>query len=326
MTLRFLVEVMAVAIYIWGTGCGASELIENGLSLERIAAFVDSAPGGEMFLGKAVLLPCQLRMAPEDLLIVTTRQADAVAARCGELGIPAVQTLFLKNRHTLLDRNSQCALAESVLGKELLNKLLPAQHVITDPAQLRERVLSAGELENDCVRLSTLELLCRRLKAVPGATAELGVYRGYFARCIQTLLPERKLYLFDSFAGFRTTDGAGEAFQAAHANTAVDRVLAILPHPERAVVKAGFFPESLNGLEERFCLVSLDVDFADTTLAGLRYFWPRLETGGYLLLHDWGNPKLPGVAEALEAYEAELGCRIPAVPLCDVGGTLVLAK
>ena len=72
--------------------------------------------------------------------------------------------------------------------------------------------------------------------------------------------------------------------------------------------------------------MSLDVDFYQTTLDGLRYFWPRLEEGGYLMLHDWGSPKLPGVAMALADYEAELGCKIPAMPLCDVGGTLVLCK
>ena len=32
------------------------------------------------------------------------------------------------------------------------------------------------------------------------------------------------------------------------------------------------------------------------------------------------------VAEALKEYEAEIGCKIPAMPLCDVGGTLVLCK
>ena len=99
-----------------------------------------------------------------------------------------------------------------------------------------------------------------------------------------------------------------------------------MPHPDTVVVKPGFFPGSLEGLEERFCLVSLDVDFYQTTLDGLRYFWPRLERGGYLLLHDWGNPKLSGVKEALAAYEGEIGQPIPAVPLCDVGGSLVLCK
>ena len=40
-----------MGIYIWGTGCGASELLEQGMELERITAFVDSFPGGTEFLG-----------------------------------------------------------------------------------------------------------------------------------------------------------------------------------------------------------------------------------------------------------------------------------
>lgn len=314
-----------MGIYVWGTGCGASELMEQGLAPERIAGFVDSFPSGETFLGKAVLLPEELDLQDCELLIITTRHADAVAEKCARLGIQGEKLLFLKNNHHLSDRNEGCA-ARELLGEDLLNCLLPKQRIVPTPAQLASGRLPDRELSNDYVRLATLELLCRRLENVPGAAAELGVYRGFFARCIQLLLPERRLYLFDSFEGFAPEAGASEAFQAAHRNTNLEKVLSIMPHPERVTVKPGFFPESLNGLEERFCLVSLDVDFAGTTLEGLRYFWPRLEKGGYLLLHDWGNPALPGVARALRAYEEELGGSIPAVPLCDVGGTLVLCK
>ena len=315
-----------MGIYVWGTGCGASELMEQGMELERITAFVDSFPGGTEFLGKPVLLPRQLTAEDCDLLIITARHADTIGQTCRELGIPAEKCLFLKNNSFLTDRNSECSGAEAILGKELLQKLLPRQHIVPTPTQLAAGLLPEQELTNDYVRLATLELLCRRLTAVPGAAAELGVYRGFFARCINLLLPDRKLYLFDSFAGFGERSGASEAFQAAHANTTVQKVLDILPHPERVTVKPGFFPASLDGLEERFSLVSLDVDFYETTLEGLRYFWPRLENGGYLLLHDWGNPKLPGVSEALQQYEKETGASIPAVPLCDVSGTLVLSK
>ena len=315
-----------MGIYVWGTGCGASELLEQGMELERITAFVDSFPGGTEFLGKPVLLPHQLTAADCDLLIITARHADAIGQRCRELGIPEGKCLFLKNNSYLTNRNSECNVAEAILGKELLQKLLPRQHIVPTPAQLAAGILPEQELTNDYVRLATLELLCRKLAAVPGAAAELGVYRGFFARCINLLLPERKLYLFDSFEGFGEAAGASESFQAAHANTTVKKVLDIMPYPERVTVKPGFFPASLDGLEERFCLVSLDVDFYETTLEGLRYFWPRLEHGGYLLLHDWGNPKLPGVSEALKQYEKETDASIPAVPLCDVSGTLVLSK
>ena len=315
-----------MSIYVWGTGCGASELIEAGLEPERITAFVDSFPMGETFLDKQVLLPEQLPLEDCDLLIITARHADAIGRRCRELDIPPEKCLFLKNNMELADRNAACTRAGALLGEALLNKLLPKQRLVPTPAQLADPLLPERELSNDYVRLATLELLCRRLAEVPGAAAELGVYRGFFARCINLSLPERRLYLFDSFEGFGEEAQASEAFQAAHRNTAADKVLAMMPYPERIVLKPGFFPESLHGLEDRFCLVSLDVDFYQTTLDGLRYFWPRLEKGGYLLLHDWGSPKLPGVARALADFEAELGQRLPAVPLCDVGGSLVLCK
>ena len=315
-----------MGIYVWGTGCGASELIEAGMEPERIAAFVDSFPMGDVFLGKPVLLPEQLPREDCDLLIITARHADAIGARCEELGVPAEKCLFLKNNTRLDDRNAACTRAKEILGEALLKKLLPRQRIVPTPASLANSILPEPDLSNDYVRLATLELLCRRLTDIPGAAAELGVYRGFFARCINTLLPDRKLYLFDSFEGFAEEACASASFQAAHQNTAVEKVLSIMPHPKRITVKPGFFPASLDGLEETFCLVSLDVDFYQTTLDGLRYFWPRLSPGGYLLLHDWGSPKLPGVAEALRCYEREVGRQIASIPLCDVGGTLVLCK
>ena len=315
-----------MGIYVWGTGCGASELIEAGLETERITAFIDSFPMGESFLDRPVLLPEQLPVDDCDLMIITARHAEAIGNRCRELGIPAGKCLFLKNNAVLADRNAACTRSAELLGEKLLKKLLPVQHIVPTPGQLTDSSLPERDLSNDYVRLATLELLCRRLENVPGAAAELGVYRGFFARCINQLLPERKLYLFDSFAGFDEAAQASESFQAAHRNTAVEKVLSIMPYPEKIIVKPGFFPESLGELEERFCLVSLDVDFYQTTLDGLRYFWPRLERGGYLMLHDWGSSKLPGVAEAVARFEAEIGTALPAVPLCDIGGTLVLCK
>ncbi|MGN0999907.1 MAG: TylF/MycF/NovP-related O-methyltransferase [Faecousia sp.] len=316
-----------MGIYVWGTGCGVSELIGSGLPAERITAFVDSFPGVRTFLGKPVLLPQEVDAGDCQLMIVTTRHASAVADSCAALGLPAERCLFLKNSVSLSDRNAASeAAAEALLGRPLLERILPRQRVVSVPDSLRDSRLPREEQGGDYVCLAALELLCRRLTQVPGAAAELGVYRGYFARCINRLLPERKLYLFDSFQGFAPEAGAGEAMQAAHENTSAEQVLSSLPYPHQAVMKPGFFPDSLEGLEETFCLVSLDVDFEAATLEGLRYFWPRLSPGGCLMLHDWGNPGLPGVARAMESYQQALGTRLPAVPLPDLGGTLVLCK
>ena len=318
-------------IYIWGTGCGAAEAIDQGLSLDRITAFIDSCPAGDTFLGLPVFKPDYLKSRHPDLIIVTCRYAIEIEQQCRFLGIPESKILYLKDHNIIEDRNTRCTTAAEILGDSLLSQLVPVQHLVTEPDSLRAPVIRS---RNDYVRISTLELLARRISRVPGALAELGVYKGGFSSCMNQLMPERTLYLFDTFSGFDQAEGqrerdrstCGDAFLAAHRNTAEGLVLKRMPHPESVTVKAGYFPQSLQGLEDRFALVSLDADFRDSTLEGLRYFWPRLNPGGYLMLHDWGSPKLTGVSEAVALYEQEIGYFLPAVPIPDMGNSLIITK
>ena len=316
-------------IYVYGTGCGAGELADAALPAERIAAFVEREPRPARFLGRPVIAPEELPGRQLDLLVVASRDAARIAEELDGLGIPPEKRFFLKNHLEPRDRNCRWELAAEVLGEDYVNRIRCSERLIRVPLWTERERIAGPESDNDYVRLKTLEAVCRRLGEIPGAAAELGVYRGAFAACINALLPERRLYLFDSFAGFAEAEAADQAagLVEAHRNTDEERVLSLLPHPERAVIRKGFFPETARGLEEeRFALVSLDADLEESTLQGLRWFWPRLSPGGFLLLHDWDNPRLPGVKKALERYEEELRRRLPAVPLCDVCGTLVLTR
>ncbi|MDL2219923.1 TylF/MycF family methyltransferase [Ruminococcaceae bacterium OttesenSCG-928-O06] len=184
------------------------------------------------------------------------------------------------------------------------------------------------------IRTATLKRLAQRIGTVPvpGAMAELGVYQGDFAHQMNRLLPQRTLYLFDTFEGFPEEDihaemaaGLPAPPPGAFAATSEAAVLARMPHPQQVVVKKGHFPKTAHGVDGHFCLVSLDADLYAPTLAGLEFFWPRLCAGGYLLLHDYDSPQYPGVKLAVQAYEARYG-PLPLVPLPDVHGTAVLAK
>lgn len=314
-------------IYVYGTGCGAGELVDEALPAGRIEAFVENEGGGS-FLGRPVIPLEALAGRELDLLIVTARAAERVEREARRLGIAPEKLLFLKNHMALVDRNRSYDTARAVLGDAFADKLIGSEKLIRVPLWTEKERITGPDSDNDYVRLKTLEALCLRLESVPGAAAELGVYRGGFARWINALLPERRLYLFDTFEGFDPAESRGEGtgFTEAHRNTDAERVLAALPQPEKAVIRRGLFPQTALGLEEeRFALVSLDADLEESTLAGLRFFWPRMSTGGYVLLHDYNNPKLPGVRRARARYEAEHG-RLPAVPLCDVNGTLVLCR
>ena len=314
-------------IYVYGTGCGAGELIDSALPLERVTAFVDERPVSDSFLGRPVIRPEALAGQRVDLLIVASRRNDRIESRLRELGVDPEKVFYLKNHVECVDRNRCYELGREVLGEDYVNQIRGSERLIRVPLWTVRETISGPESENDYVRLKTLEAIIRRLESVPGAAAELGVYRGGFARWINRLLPERVLYLFDTFEGFDEAESAGygEGFVGAHRNTAAEAVLAGLPHPEQAQIRKGLFPNTAEGLEgERFALVSLDADLEQSTYAGLCWFLPRMELGGYLLLHDYDNPKLPGVRRALERYEAERG-RLCAVPLCDVNGTLVIS-
>ena len=313
-------------LYVWGTGCAAGDLIDSGLAAERVTAFLDSEARGGSFLGRPVLRPEAADTDGEYLVLVAGRRVAEIARQSAACGIREDRLLFLRDNWTLTDRNTDYGRVRQLLPPALLASLQTPPRAIRPLPPTPGSPLTERDLEGDYVRVRTLELLCAGLGDVPGAAAELGVYRGSFARCINALLPERTLYLFDTFEGFDPAEarGQGGGFVEAHRNTSAETVLRLLPHPEKAVVRQGLFPQTVQGLEdERFCLVSLDVDLEESSYAGLCWFLPRMSEGGYLLLHDYNNPRLPGVKRALKRWEAERG-RLRTVPLCDVNGTLAI--
>jgi O-methyltransferase len=160
--------------------------------------------------------------------------------------------------------------------------------------------------------------------------AELGVYKGNFSRRLNMLFPDRKLYLFDTFKGFSDKDvaierkkGYSDASQD-FSNTSIEFVRSKMPHPESCIFKPGYFPESAEGVEDRFCLVSIDADLYEPVYQGLRFFYPQLQKGGYIFVHDFNNSAYVGAKNAVVTYCQEHDVRF--VPIPDCGGTVIITK
>lgn len=215
----------------------------------------------------------------------------------------------------------------AVAGKERAQNL---EHQLLETGYHNEIGRLWQYMEDLDIRGAALELLAERMKEIPGDMAELGVYQGDFARRIHSLFPERTLYLFDTFAGFDRQDivaeeekGYSNARQGDFADTSLESVIARMPAPERVIPCKGYFPETTQGLEARFALVSLDADLYVPTLAGLRWFYPRLNHGGVILLHDYYNTRFSGVYAAVETFEKE-NDRLLLLPVCDAHGTVMI--
>ncbi|WP_240432912.1 TylF/MycF/NovP-related O-methyltransferase [Taibaiella koreensis] len=184
----------------------------------------------------------------------------------------------------------------------------------------------------DYIRLSTLELISDEInhRNIPGSVAEIGVFKGKFARYLNYYFPDRDLYLFDTFEGFDNRDKKKELkenYSAADqdfSGTSVQQVLAIMPHPEKCIVKKGYFPGTASDVNETFAFVSLDTDLYEPIYNGLVFFYPRLNAGGYIMVHDFNNEGYKGVRDAVIRFCTEQ--KIGYTPLPDKAGSVVIAK
>lgn len=263
---------MKKEIIIWGAGGTGRQVFERlkGSDGITVTGFVDSFKTGELF-GVPIYAPEKLlSMQYDDIYLATVAYAE-VLEQIRALGI---------------DENKVVQPVSAMKGN--------AREVF-------------------------LENLAQELyrKGIQGNVAEAGVFRGEFAKLINKHFPDRKLYLFDTFQGFDGRDIAcekgydqnpakGDYFK----ETSVELVLSKMPHPERVVACQGYVPESFAGIEDRFCFVNLDMDLYKPTLEALRWFYPRMNPGGGILIHDYFDTyTFPNLKKGVIEFAEETGAQ-----------------
>lgn len=147
----------------------------------------------------------------------------------------------------------------------------------------------------DYFRYATLALAVQRIliDKIEGNFAEVGVYKGDVSKFIHELSPGHKYFLFDTFEGFPKKDlEDGVIEDKRFSDSTVEKVLRNIGDTENVVIRKGYVPDTLSGLEEEiFSFVLLDLDLYNPTQASLEFFYPRLAKGGYLIVHDYNNPE-----------------------------------
>ena len=168
-----------------------------------------------------------------------------------------------------------------------------------------------------------------------GNVAEAGVWKGDFAKELNKVFKNRKLYLFDTFEGFAEKDVTGDPAEfmptqsdpetdlglsktfyekKKFSDTSVEYVLNRMENKDNVIIKKGWFPESAKGITDHFLFVNLDMDLYKPIRAGLEFFAPLMVEDGVILVHDYFNSHCNGVKVAVDEWLDKNPC-YRAVPI-----------
>ena len=173
---------------------------------------------------------------------------------------------------------------------------------IGEPSGLIEKIKTEVRmlLRHDEAR--NIYWVVRSTENVPGDIAEAGVYQGGSAKLICEAKNGRHLYLFDTFDGLPVpSQGDKPELYKGQFACSLEKVRRYLAKYENVHFYKGTVPLSCKPVEKnRFSFVHLDLDLYEGTLACLRFFYPRLSTGGVLMGHDY--PSFVGVQGAWDEF------------------------
>jgi len=127
--------------------------------------------------------------------------------------------------------------------------------------------------------------LCEKRK---GNLAEVGVYKGYSAKMICETKGSNSLYLFDTFSGLPKPTEIDSPYEEGDYSSTEEEVKQCLNKYENVEITKGIFPfsatERIKSL--KFIFVHIDTDLYDSILNSLNFFYPRMEQGGIMMIHD----------------------------------------
>ena len=154
---------------------------------------------------------------------------------------------------------------------------------------------------------------------LPGDFVECGVNRGGMSLAIMDYLGfnslNKRFFLLDTYRGF--IDGAivASANKGQYSDCYEDVLQTFKPYPQAVIIR-GVVPDTLSQVDsERIAYVSLDMNCAEPEIAAFRILWPRMVTGGIVLLDDYcGGPAYKRQKDAFDEVSQEMGFRILALP------------
>ena len=207
-------------------------------------------------------------------------------------------------------------------------------------AMIKTNSESRDSFEKQCRYHGLYQAVRRILNTnVVGDFAECGCWRGHsafmIAKLIDSVDQKRNLHVFDSFEGglsdklkedkhlLATVDADAIRREKEAFYSTEEEVSGALSAFNFVTLHKGWIPERFGDTKEKtFSLVNLDLDLYQPIRDSLVFFFPRLSSGGMIVIDDYGTTAWPGVTIAVDQFLE----RYPVTFAMETLGSMIILK
>lgn len=135
--------------------------------------------------------------------------------------------------------------------------------------------------------------LVQQIRKIPGEVLEVGCWRGGTAGILTRMLPDRIVYLADTFEGVVKSSQWEHYQDKAHADTSPELVTGFLTRQLGVTnfrLLKGIFPEDTGETIKsvKLSFVHIDVDVYRSAKDAFEFVWPNVSPGGMVVFDDYG--------------------------------------
>ena len=162
-------------------------------------------------------------------------------------------------------------------------------------------------------RKFNLYYIAKSIRNIPGDLAECGVFHGgsSFLMLGASAGSEKHLHGFDSFEGLSEPKDVDlkspdHTFKWMKNDMRFDMSTTqknLKKFKGSFTLYKGWIPSRFNEVKDKkFSLVHIDVDLYHPTMEALRFFYPRMSSGGVIVCDDYGFLSCPGAKKAMDEF------------------------
>jgi O-methyltransferase len=167
-------------------------------------------------------------------------------------------------------------------------------------------------------RLTVLAAEAVKVESLAGDVAELGVYYGGSTLLLASVLPEKKVHAFESFEGLVNLSATYDRQRRDNSDRGhLPEDFALSPHAIEGTIQRltcagiilhhGSFTIRKAEVESNsFCFAHFDGDTYLSAEEFLEFFYPRLVSGGRILVDDYRWTATPGVTRAVDEFSQQM--------------------